>query len=108
MDVRGLTKPEDQTPLVSPGTQANGHVAPEFDLAAMAVRRKVVKQAYIPEDPLLNVAEAAKETGRAVSTFWRDVRAGLLPAAYYVTPRSPRWRRSELRACVYACPRRNR
>lgn len=58
---------------------------------------------YTPQDPLLNAAEAAAETGRAVSTFWRDVKGGLLPPAYYVTPRSPRWRRSELRAAVDAC-----
>ena len=60
------------------------------------------KPDYVPDDPLLTAAEAAMETGRALSTFWRDVRAGVLPAAYYVTPRSPRWRRSELRASVDA------
>ncbi len=58
---------------------------------------------YVPDDPLLTAAEAAPETGRALSTFWRDVKRGLLPAPYRVTPRSPRWRRSELRAAVDAC-----
>jgi predicted DNA-binding transcriptional regulator AlpA len=58
---------------------------------------------YRPDDPLLSAKEAAPETGRAISTFWRDVGAGLLPPPYYVTPRSPRWRRSELRAAVDAC-----
>jgi predicted DNA-binding transcriptional regulator AlpA len=57
----------------------------------------------LPDDPLLSAAEAAAETGRALSTFWRDVRAGRLPVAYYVTPRCPRWRRSELRVAVDAC-----
>jgi predicted DNA-binding transcriptional regulator AlpA len=61
------------------------------------------KPTYVPDDPLLSAAEAAAETGRALSTFWRDVRAGRVPAAYYVTPRCPRWRRSELRAAVDAC-----
>lgn len=56
-------------------------------------------------DPLLTAAEAAAETGRALSTFWRDVKRGTLPPAYYVTPRSPRWRMSELRAAVEAAPR---
>ena len=56
-------------------------------------------------DPLLTAAEAAAETGRALSTFWRDVKRGTLPPAYYVTPRSPRWRFSELRAAVEAAPR---
>ena len=63
-------------------------------------RRKPV---YVPDDPLLTAAESAAKSGRALSTFWRDVRAGRLPPAYYVTPRSPRWRRSELRAAVEAC-----
>jgi predicted DNA-binding transcriptional regulator AlpA len=58
---------------------------------------------YVPDDPLLTAAEAAAETGRAASTFWRDAAAGRLPAAYYVTPRCPRWQRSELRASVEAC-----
>ncbi len=61
------------------------------------------KPTYIPDDPLLNARESAAETGRGLSTFWRDVRAGRLPPAYYVTPRCPRWRRSELRASVGAC-----
>jgi predicted DNA-binding transcriptional regulator AlpA len=56
-------------------------------------------------DPLLTAEEAAAETGRALSTFWRDVKRGTLPPAYYVTPRSPRWRMSELRAAVEAAPR---
>ena len=57
---------------------------------------------YIPDDPLLNAKQSAVETGRGLSTLWRDVRAGLLPPPYYVTPRNPRWRRSELRAAVAA------
>ena len=56
-------------------------------------------------DPLLTAEEAAAETGRALSTFWRDVKRGTLPAPYYVTPRAPRWRLSELRAVVEAAPR---
>ena len=56
-------------------------------------------------DPLLTARESAAETGRAISTFWRDVKRGLIPPPYYVTPRSPRWRRSELRAAVEAAPR---
>ena len=64
------------------------------------IRRKPV---YVPDDPLLTAREAAAERGQAVSTFWRDVRAGRVPAAYYVSPRCPRWRRSELRAALAAC-----
>lgn len=63
------------------------------------------KPAYVPDDPLLNAREAAIETGRGLSTFGRDVRAGTLPTAYYITPRSPRWRRSELRSSVAATRR---
>lgn len=60
------------------------------------------KPAYIPDDPLLTAAEAAAERGQALSTFWRDVAAGRVPSAYYVSERCPRWRRSELRAGVEA------
>ena len=60
------------------------------------------KPAYVPDDPLLDARASAIETGRALSTFWRDVRASRLPPAYYVAPKAPRWRRSELRAAVAA------
>ena len=66
-------------------------------------RRIRRKPEYVPDDPLLTAAEAAIERGQALSTFWRDVRAGRVPPAYYVTPRCPRWRRSELRAGLEAC-----
>jgi hypothetical protein len=61
------------------------------------------KPEYVPDDPLLTAAEAAIERAQALSTFWRDVRAGRVPPAYYVSPRCPRWRRSELRAALEAC-----
>jgi predicted DNA-binding transcriptional regulator AlpA len=61
------------------------------------------KPMYVPDDPLLTAAEAAAERGQARSTFWRDVRAGRVPPAYYVTPRCPRWRRSELRDALETC-----
>src|ERR1700693_5013765 len=66
-------------------------------------RRTRRKPEYVPDDPLLTAAEAAAERGQALSTFWRDVRAGRVPPAYYVSPRCPRWRRSELRAALEAC-----
>jgi predicted DNA-binding transcriptional regulator AlpA len=66
-------------------------------------RRIRRKPEYVPDDPLLTAAEAAAERGQAISTFWRDVRAGRVPSAYYVSPRCPRWRRSELRAALEAC-----
>jgi predicted DNA-binding transcriptional regulator AlpA len=61
------------------------------------------KPAYVPDDPLLDARQSAAETGRGLSTFWRDVRTGRLPPPYRVTPKCPRWRRSELRASVAAC-----
>jgi predicted DNA-binding transcriptional regulator AlpA len=60
------------------------------------------KPAYVPDDPLLDAQDSAVESGRGLSTFWRDVRAGLLPPPYRITPMCPRWRRSELRAAVDA------
>lgn len=48
---------------------------------------------YMPDDPLLTAREAAAERGQALSTFWRDVAAGRVPPAYYVSPHSRRsWR----------------
>ena len=72
------------------------------DSAATVVRPRR-KPTYIPDDPLLTAAESAAERGQALSTFWRDVRAGRVPPAYYLSPRWPRWRRSELRAALEAC-----
>lgn len=77
--------------------------APTDVRAARRARRAQLRATAA--DPLLTTEEAAAETGRALSTFWRDVKRGTLPAAYYVTPRSPRWRLSELRAVVESAPR---
>jgi predicted DNA-binding transcriptional regulator AlpA len=77
-----------------------------MDLSTTAItddRRTRRKPVYVPDDPLLTAAEAAAERGQALSTFWRDVRAGRVPPAYRVSPRCPRWRRSELRAALEAC-----
>jgi len=75
--------------------------------AAVPVKRRRRNPApeYRPDDPLVTAREAAVETGKGLSTLWRDVRAGLLPAPYYVSPRCPRWRLSELRAAVEATRR---
>jgi predicted DNA-binding transcriptional regulator AlpA len=66
-------------------------------------KRSRRKLEYVPDDPLLTAAEAAAERGQAISTFWRDVAAKRVPPAYYVSPRCPRWRRSELRMALEAC-----
>ncbi len=66
-------------------------------------RRPRRKPEYIPADPLLTAAQAAAERGQALSTFWRDVAADRVPAAFYVSPRCPRWRLSELRAALETC-----
>ncbi len=65
-------------------------------------RRRNPAPEYRPDDPLVTASEAARETAKGLSTLWRDVRSGLLPAPYYVSPRCPRWRLSELRAAVDA------
>jgi predicted DNA-binding transcriptional regulator AlpA len=58
---------------------------------------------YVLSDPLITVKEAAAERGQGVSTFWRDVKNGGVPSPYYVGPKTPRWRLSEIRASVEAC-----
>ncbi len=60
---------------------------------------------YNPVDPLLSAREAAIERGQALSTFWRDLKLGRVPQPYYVSPRCPRWRLSEIRASVEATRR---
>jgi predicted DNA-binding transcriptional regulator AlpA len=60
------------------------------------------KGRYVPADPLLTAREVAAERSQSLSGFWRDVRAGRVPAAIYVTPRCPRWRRSEVLAGLEA------
>jgi hypothetical protein len=52
-------------------------------------RRVRRKPEYVPDDPLSTAAEAAAERGQAISTSWRDVRAGRVPPAYRVSPRCP-------------------
>jgi predicted DNA-binding transcriptional regulator AlpA len=76
----------------------------EPSTAATAIHSRARrKPTYVPDDPLLTAAESAAERGQALSTFWRDVRVGRVPPAYYVSPRCPRWRRSELRDALAAC-----
>ncbi len=81
------------TPTTAPGARKAARRARRTELRAAA------------PDPLLTAEESAAETGRALSTFWRDVKRGTLPAPYYIAPRCPRWRLSELRQVVEAAPR---
>jgi predicted DNA-binding transcriptional regulator AlpA len=64
-----------------------------------------LRHTYRPTDPLLSAREAAIERGQALSTFWRDLKLGRVPQPYYVSPRCPRWRLSEIRASVEATRR---
>ena len=74
---------------------------PDFPLSRPRQRlRKDPAPEYRPNDPLITAREAAKETGRGLSTFWRDVKAGGLPRPIYVNPRSPRWRLSSLQQAL--------
>ena len=101
-----------EVPVVSPNATASGPgnklmtasagEAPSAE-ATISKRRSRATPAYVPDDPLLTASEGARERAQGLSTFWRDVAAGKLPPPYYVSPRCPRWRRSELRAAVDAC-----
>ena len=51
-------------------------------------------------DPLLTAREAAAYRRQGLSTFWRDVREGRVPAPVRISPKAPRWRLSDL------CPTR--
>jgi predicted DNA-binding transcriptional regulator AlpA len=50
------------------------------------------------DDALLTAREGAAYRRQGLSTFWRDVRSGLLPPPIYIAPRSPRWRFRAIRA----------
>ena len=50
--------------------------------------------------PLLTAKEAAAYRRQGLSSFWRNVKQGLVPKPIYITARSPRWRLSDL------CPAR--
>lgn len=56
--------------------------------------------AFSNPDPLFTAREAAAYLRRGVSTTWRDVAAGRLPKPVYLSPRAPRWRKSELDAAL--------
>lgn len=70
--------------------------------ASIAVNGKRQRHALPPPpafagaDTLLTAREAAAYRRQGLSTFWRDVRAGTVPAPIRVTPKAPRWRLAEL------------
>ncbi|WP_372620863.1 helix-turn-helix transcriptional regulator [Falsiroseomonas sp.] len=98
-----MSDPTTRTALLSSAAHAQRFPADTPRRAARRANRAGARA--LAADPLLTAEESAAEAGRALSTFWRDVKRGILPAPYYVTPRSPRWRLSELRAAVEAAPR---
>lgn len=53
--------------------------------------------AYVPDNPLLTAKEAAAERKQGLSTFYRDVKRGLIAPPIYVSPRCPRWPRNTIR-----------
>ncbi len=67
------------------------------DRKAARRARRAELRALAP-DPLLTPQEAAAEKGVALSTWWKHVRAGRFPPPEYPLPRTPRWRRSAVRA----------
>ena len=75
----------------------------ELSTPATAVASASAASRICAGRPAADCGRGRAERGQALSTFWRDVRAGRVPPAYYVSPRCPRWRRSELRAALEAC-----
>jgi predicted DNA-binding transcriptional regulator AlpA len=63
-------------------------------------RERRAEARVLTDDPLLTVREAAAEVGIGVTTFWKWVKLGRFPQPLYPLPRSPRWRRSEVRAAL--------
>lgn len=101
-----MSDPTSRAALFTSAAPVHNFPADTPRRAAMRANRAEARA--LAHDPLLTAEEAAAETGRALSTFWRDVKRGTLPPPYYVTPRAPRWRRSELWAAIEAAPRARR
>ena len=51
-------------------------------------------------DPWLSAVDSAKHMAVCRATFWADVKAGRIPPGYYLAPRRPRWRLSDINAAV--------
>ena len=75
-------------------------VKPARSNRADARAQNRAKARLLTSDPLLPAAEGAADLGIGLSTFWLYVSKGRLPRPVYPTPRSPRWRLSELRAAI--------
>jgi predicted DNA-binding transcriptional regulator AlpA len=95
-----VSRPETQQKLRQHPPTSLRHDLNASTAGAGALPAASAKALYIPEDPLLCAREGAIEAGQSLSTFWRNVRAGKLPKPIYVSTRSPRWRRSEIRAAL--------
>lgn len=65
---------------------------------SMGQRRTALPPANIllGSDPLLTAREAAAYRRQGMSTFWRDVKEGLVRRPIYITSRGPRWHLSWL------------
>ena len=55
---------------------------------------------WTADDPLLTARQSADDLTISLPAFWKGVADGRLPEPFYVLPRAPRWRRSELRAAL--------
>jgi predicted DNA-binding transcriptional regulator AlpA len=66
-------------------------------LAGQVWSPSVPTQSRISCDPLLTARQSADELNISLPAFWKGVADGRLPAPFYVLPRAPRWRQSELR-----------
>ncbi len=93
-----LSNPTSRAALLTSAAQTQPTTAPGDRKAARRARRAELRDST--PDPLLNPKEAAAEAGVAVSTWWKHVRAGRFPEPVYPLPRTPRWRRSVIRAAA--------
>lgn len=80
--------------------------AEELERVKMAVAETLPRRTSVrtgdPEDPLLTARQSADDLNISMAALWKGVADGRLPAPFYVLPRAPRWRRSELRAALEA------
>jgi predicted DNA-binding transcriptional regulator AlpA len=77
-----------------------GHSASFREALSPATTFARLEPAAEPADPFLDVREGAAAVGISIPSFWRAVAEGRLPMPVYPSPRTPRWRQSELIAAV--------
>jgi hypothetical protein len=109
--VRGVESPDKAQPQQPINAEPSTEAAQSADQLAEAVLllRRIAEALDVGEPEGLSPAAAARYCGVSVSQWHSLDNAGKVPAASYLSDRTPRWSRYELRAwLIEKCPERMR